>query len=80
MSIDFWLPLWYNIIKIRGAGTPPQTAEREKKMGKGYTMKHIFEVNGRVEYIEADGLQMALEHAERKFGKGVAEYKGIKLF
>ena len=49
-------------------------------MGKGYTMKHIFEVNGRIEHIEADGLQMTLERAERKFGKGVAKYKGIKLF
>ena len=43
-------------------------------------MKHVFEINGRVEYIEADGFQMALERAEQKFGKGVAEYKGIKLF
>lgn len=43
-------------------------------------MKHIFEVNGKTEYIEADGLQLALERAERKFGKGAATYKGIKLF
>ena len=48
-------------------------------MGKGYVMKHKFEINGKVEYIEADGLQTALEEAKRKFGQD-AKYLGIKLF
>jgi hypothetical protein len=48
-------------------------------MGKGYTMKHKIEVNGKIEYIEADGLELAMIKAEQKFGKGF-KYLGIKLF
>ena len=45
-----------------------------------YEMKHKFEVNGKVEYIEADGLETALIEADRRFGKNNAKYLGIKLF
>lgn len=42
-------------------------------------MIHKFEVNGKVEFIEADGLTRALIEADRRFGAGNAKYLGIKI-
>lgn len=43
-----------------------------------FTTYHKFNVNGKIELIEADGVERACELAERKFGKE-AKYIGIKI-
>jgi hypothetical protein len=44
-----------------------------------YTIKHKFEVNGKIELIEADGVAKACVEADRRFGKNSAKYLGIQV-
>ena len=43
-----------------------------------YEVLHKFEINGKIELIEADGVAKACLKAEKLFGKD-AKYIGIKI-
>lgn len=62
---------------MREADNPPQPQKERIKM-LHYEVLHKFEINGKVELIEADGVAKACLEAERRFGKN-AKYMGIAI-